>query len=235
MKQLSQKIRILIVDDSDIIRNALKNFFQDYNGDVATCHDGLEGLQKAAEFKPNLILLDLMMPNFDGIKMLQALKVLSDLKHIPVIVISANTDKRTLMAAIEAGAEKVILKPLQKDVLTRYINETLGVDFLKNAKMNLTINEEDNKEIQQRLLKMFIDKFPVKQENILNGIKNKDKESLRAIFHDLKGTGSTIGYPNLTKLSGEIETLLDEQIVDWTSINLKCQQIFSIIERIQLN
>ena len=175
------------------------------------------------------------MPNFDGIKMLQAIKVLSDLKHIPVIVISANTDKRTLMAAIEAGAERVILKPLQKEVITKYINETLGVDFLKNAKKTQVINEEDNKELQGHLVKMFLQKFPVKHENIMQGIKSKNKEDLRAAFHDLKGTGSTIGYPNLTKISGEIENLLEEQFVDWTNVNLKCQQIFSIIEKIQTN
>ncbi len=64
------KITILIVDDSDIVRHSLKNFFSDYNFEVITCTDGLEGIQKAAESKPAIIFLDLMMPNLDGVKIL---------------------------------------------------------------------------------------------------------------------------------------------------------------------
>ncbi|MBZ0199566.1 MAG: response regulator, partial [Ignavibacteriaceae bacterium] len=118
-----KKITVLVVDDSDIIRNSLRNFFQDYNFEVITCHDGLEGIQKTKEHRPSLIFLDLMMPNFDGVKMLQVIKVLDELKNIPVIVISANTNRSNVLASIEAGAERVISKPLQKDVIIKHVNE----------------------------------------------------------------------------------------------------------------
>ena len=52
-----EKTTILIVDDSDIVRHSLKNFFSDYNFEVITCTDGLEGIQKAAESKPSIIFI----------------------------------------------------------------------------------------------------------------------------------------------------------------------------------
>ena len=103
----NKKLSVLIVDDSDITRNSLRSFFEDYKLEVITCNDGLEGIQKALEYKPNLIFLDLLMPNLNGLKMLQVMKVIKDIKGIPVIVISGNTNKQNVMAAIEAVAEKV--------------------------------------------------------------------------------------------------------------------------------
>ncbi|MCU7513496.1 MAG: response regulator, partial [Ignavibacteria bacterium] len=140
MEQQTDRIRILVVDDSDVIRHALKTFFEDYNLEVLTCTDGLEGLQKAAEFKPNLIFLDLMMPNFDGLKMLQVIKVLDNLRHIPIIVISANTDRRNVLAAVEAGAERVLSKPLQKEMIIKYVNEILGSETLSKSKKKKIIS-----------------------------------------------------------------------------------------------
>ena len=115
-----KKNKVLIVDDSDVILHTLKDFFEDYNFEVITCSDGLEGIQKAAEEKPDLIILDLMMPNIDGIKMLQVKNVLEDIQNIPVLVISANTAKRNVMAALEAGAHRVISKPLDQQLIIKY-------------------------------------------------------------------------------------------------------------------
>ncbi|RMD49886.1 MAG: response regulator, partial [Ignavibacteria bacterium] len=84
-------IKVLVVDDSDIIKHSLRKFLSEYNFEVFVSNDGLEGIEKARTEKPNLILLDLMMPNFDGLKMLQVLKVFDEIKDIPVIVISGNT------------------------------------------------------------------------------------------------------------------------------------------------
>lgn len=74
MNDGNKRATILIVDDADIIRYSLKNFFQEYDFDVVTCTDGMEGIKMSAECKPALIFLDLMMPNLDGIKMLQIIK-----------------------------------------------------------------------------------------------------------------------------------------------------------------
>ena len=94
----------------DIIRNSLKKFLSEYDVDVVTCSDGLEGLQRAVEIKPHLIFLDLLMPNLDGIRLLRVMKVLEDLKHIPVIIISGHTDKSNVLAVTESRSRKNCFK-----------------------------------------------------------------------------------------------------------------------------
>ena len=125
---------VLIVDDSEVTRHALQSFFLDCNLNVITSIDGLEGVQKALEYKPVIIFLDLLMPNLNGVKMLQLIKVMDELKHIPVVVISGNTNKRNVLAAIEAGAERVISKPLKKEIIIHAVNDILGSEFLLRKK-----------------------------------------------------------------------------------------------------
>lgn len=233
MEVNNQLIKILVVDDSDIIRQSLKTFFREYNIDVITCHDGLEGIQEAIEHNPSLIFLDLMMPNFDGVKMLQVLKVLDDLKTIPVIVISGNTNKTNVIASIEAGADRVISKPLQKDLILKNVAEILGEDFLASHKKGNIITEQDNKEIINKLREFFINSFQIKRDGIKHALQSKNNVLMKAIIHEIKGTGGAIGYPELTIISTEIETLLRSSVVDWDLIKIKCDKILSIAAEIE--
>ena len=226
-------IRVLVVDDSDVILYALKHFFEDYNFDVITCIDGLEGLQKAVELKPNLIFLDLMMPNFDGLKMLQVKKVLQDIKDIPVIVISANTDRRNVLAAIEAGADKVISKPLQKEIIFRFVNELLGNRLVDKSLLPQTIIETDQAAIQKELVNVFLDSFIKKKEAILTGVQMRNTPVVKSIIHEIKGAGSTIGQPLLTEIAGEIDKKDISTETDWMFVELKCNQIFQIVKRLE--
>ncbi|HEX2962039.1 MAG TPA: response regulator [Ignavibacteriales bacterium] len=233
MEQQTDRIRILVVDDSDVIRHALKTFFEDYNLEVLTCTDGLEGLQKAAEFKPNLIFLDLMMPNFDGLKMLQVIKVLDNLRHIPIIVISANTDRRNVLAAVEAGAERVLSKPLQKEMIIKYVNEILGSETLSKSKKKKIISENEKSDIQKSLVRFFLNSFPDKKKRIEESLNAKNRDMLKMVVHEIRGNGGTIGYQSLTALSGEVEDKLAQGEFDWSFIKLKCGQIFSMVKEIE--
>jgi CheY-like chemotaxis protein len=230
----NEKIKILVVDDSDIIRYSLKNFFEDYNLEVITCLNGLEGIQKAIEHKPRLIFLDIMMPNFDGIKMLQVIKLLDDLKAVPVIVISANTDKKNVLAVLEAGADRVISKPLQKDIIIGYIKEILGNDFLDNARgKKHIIPENENLEIKMQLLKFFLHGFSIKKKAIMDAFEVKNVNLLKTIFHELRGVGGTVGYPKITEISAEVEDSLASYNINWFNIKNKSDELFKLVDEIR--
>ncbi len=228
-----EKVTLLVVDDSDIIRNSLKNFFSDYNFEVVTCLDGLEGIQKAAEYKPALIFLDLLMPNLDGVKMLQVIKVLDNLKDIPVIVISGNTNRTNVLAAVEAGAERVISKPLQKEIIIKNINELLGPEFLIKAKKKKAFSQSASDEMKKQLCIMFIKNFPQKKDVIVEALEQKDHGKLKNIVHEIRGAGGTIGYPKLSLISGVVEEQLSNSVINWSHVRLMCEQIFTIVEEIK--
>lgn len=233
MTNSGKKNKVLIVDDSDVILHTLKDFFEDYNFEVITCTDGLEGIQKAAEEKPDLIILDLMMPNFDGIKMLQVKNVLKDIQNIPVLVISANTAKRNVMAALEAGAHRVISKPLDQQLIIKYVNEILGGGTLSQSNVKNQLNENDKFEIKRNVLKFFIDSFDIKKRMISDALKRKDAEKLKTVIHEIKGAGGTIGYPELTNISKEIEEKEFKLTTDWVFAEIKCDRLFKEVQQIE--
>jgi len=224
---------VLIVDDSEITRHALQSFFLDCHLNVITCNDGLEGVQQALEYKPVIIFLDLLMPNLNGVKMLQVIKIMDDLKHIPVVVISGNTNKRNVLAAIEAGAERVISKPLKKEVIIQVVNEILGKDFLVKNRGESKFSYKENDELTKQLRNFFLNSFPEKERGILDSIKTKNTELLKMITHEIKGTGGAVGYPELTVLAREIYGRLMEPKTNWEIIELKYDEIFAIVQRMK--
>lgn len=220
-------IKILIVDDSDVILRSLKSFFEEYEIEVLTCVDGLEGIRIAAEDKPDLIFLDLMMPGFDGIKMLKVKNVLKDIKDIPVIVISANTVRRNVLAAIDAGAIKVVSKPLQKKQILEYTAELLGENIFKVK--SRSFSDDDKKKMKEDLVKIFLDTFPEKRNIIMNAIRKKDIELFQSVMHDIRGVGDTIGSPKITEIAAEIEEKEIKSATDWVFVEFKCNELYQEI------
>jgi len=230
-----EKIKILVIDDSDIIRASLKKFLLEYDIEVVTSTDGLEGLQQAIEHKPRLIFLDLMMPNLDGIRLLRVMKVMEELKRIPVIVISGHTDKVNVIAATEAGADKIVSKPLSKDVLIRSINEVLGSNFLGTTKKFVSLSNAEKEQMTKELRKYFIHSLANKRQTLNQALQHKNKELLKMVVHELKGTSGTVGFHQITDICREIEEVVAKSGSGWSKIELKCNALIESFNQAELS
>ncbi len=231
---LDDKVRILVIDDSEVIQSLFKSFLSEYNIEVITCNDGLEGIQKAIEYRPCLIFVDLMMPNLDGLRTIKIIKILDDLKKIPIIVISGHTDRKNVIAAVEAGANHVISKPLSKRVLLKGINDVIGKDFLMKIKKEGSLNDFDKKEIMESMKKFFIANAPQKLKDMENSIRVKNINLLKTIAHELKGSSGSLGFNTMSNVCHEIEMLLNEEKTDWIEIYSKYQELIHEFEVLEI-
>ncbi len=102
--------KILIVEDEKDIRDAMETTLSYEGYEVHVAGDGIEGYTKAHEVKPDLILLDVLMPRQNGIDMLRSLRKESWGKDIPVIVMTMLDDLERISEAIEAGAQEYLVK-----------------------------------------------------------------------------------------------------------------------------
>jgi len=110
--------RILIVDDSNTILMAAKMLLREY--DVVVARDGEEALEKVAAEKPDLILLDLVMPKVDGIEVCRRLREESGLADLPIIMLTTRGEPQNIEAGYEAGCTEYLTKPFDgSDLLTR--------------------------------------------------------------------------------------------------------------------
>jgi diguanylate cyclase (GGDEF)-like protein/PAS domain S-box-containing protein len=111
---------ILIVDDIPANLAIAVNYLEDNNFNVLVAQDGKEGLERAQLVKPDLILLDAMMPGLDGFQTCRRLKSIESTRDIPVIFMTALTDTSDKVKAFEAGAVDYVNKPFQvEEVLAR--------------------------------------------------------------------------------------------------------------------
>lgn len=101
---------VLIVEDDEVISSALHEEFLEAGFDVLQAFDGEEGLELTRIHKPNLILLDIMMPKKNGFEMLKELKESPLTKNIPVIVLTALGQNDDIKKIINLGAEGYIVK-----------------------------------------------------------------------------------------------------------------------------
>ncbi len=115
---------ILVVEDNVHMRSFIKGELRkEYN--VIEAGDGLEGLKKAVDHMPDLIVCDVMMPNMDGIELCEKLKTKIETSHIPFILLTAKVDEETRYDGIETGADDFIPKPFQMDYLLLRIKNLL--------------------------------------------------------------------------------------------------------------
>jgi len=118
-------MKVLVVDDDQNIR-LLLNFNLSASGHkVITANNGKEGIDLALREKPDLILLDIMMPVMDGYQACQILKEKSITKDIPVFILSAKSQMMDLDEAFNAGADDYITKPFDIEKLEYSINYKL--------------------------------------------------------------------------------------------------------------
>ena len=120
--------QVLVVDDEpDVLLLCRVNLeFEGY--EVTTASDGAEGLEKARELKPDVVLLDVMMPRMDGWQVLEALKADEDTECIPVVMLTAKVQDEDQIRGWSAGAAEYITKPFSPLSLSQVIAEVITND-----------------------------------------------------------------------------------------------------------
>jgi len=118
--------KILLVDDSSTARLLARMVLQDSSYDVITARDGVEGVEKAKEEKPDLILLDVMMPNMDGIEACKRLRDEPSTAAIPIIMVTTRGEEGIAEASYAYGCNEFVTKPVDPAELLAKVRNCLG-------------------------------------------------------------------------------------------------------------
>jgi len=118
--------KILIVDDDENIIQTLKMRLEANGYKVFTASDGVEGLERAKEAEPDLILLNIMMPRLNGIMTTLRLKGIGQTKSIPIIIMTGIKEREEMILARHVGAADYITKPFDSAELLKKIEKLLS-------------------------------------------------------------------------------------------------------------
>ena len=130
------EIKILLVDDEPDILEIVSYNLTAEGYKVYTANNGVEALEKAKKKKPHLIILDVMMPEMDGIETCEAIRNTPDLAHTIVTFLTARGEDYSQMAGFDAGADDYMTKPIKPKVLVSKVKSLL-------RRVNLTSVQEE--------------------------------------------------------------------------------------------
>jgi two-component system, OmpR family, alkaline phosphatase synthesis response regulator PhoP len=128
-----KKFKILLIDDEADILDFLSFNLKKENYEVETAINGVEGIQKAISFLPDLIVIDVMMPQMDGIETCTKLRAMPATQKTLIMFLSAREEDFTHVAAYDAGADDYITKPIRPRVFLSKINALSRRNMPENA------------------------------------------------------------------------------------------------------
>lgn len=148
--------RILVVDDVEVNRDLLMRRLQRLGHTVGLAENGQEAVDSANAESWDLILLDVMMPVLDGIGALSALKANEQTRHIPVIMVSANTEIESVVKCIELGADDYLPKPFDPVLLRARVGASLEKKRLRDRERARSMRMEKDLEVGARIQRDFL-------------------------------------------------------------------------------
>jgi adenylate cyclase len=194
--------RILVVDDNAANLDILRTRLLAHGYEIVTAVDGEQALAVTREQLPDLILLDIMMPKMDGVEVCRRLRADGSLPFIPIILVTAKSDPKDVVAALEAGGDEYLTKPVDHSSLVARVKSMLRIKALQDQVQEQAAQlQEWNRTLEQRVAEQVVEterlsrlkRFfsPNLAELILTGgtddpLKSHRRE-LTVVFLDLRG------------------------------------------------
>lgn len=162
--------KVLIVDDDPINRVVLENQLQSDDYEIRLAEDGLQALQILATFKPDIVLLDLMMPRMSGLEVITEIRKTAPASLLPVLILTAKNQINDLVSSFHAGANDFLMKPFaQSELLSRMRNHLhmskmhgaysrfIPQDFLDLLGRDSIVNVRLGDQVMREMTVMFLD------------------------------------------------------------------------------
>ena len=161
MNKILKNLTVVLVEDDSDSKKIMHDVLSDNFEKVFTAQNGDEGLKKFKKYNPNMVITDVFMPISDGLDMTRYIKEIS--KDTPVIVLSAHSEKETLLKAIDVGVDKYLIKPIMADDLLKTI-ENVAKSKIETANIIQVANGYSFNKIKRVLIRDGVEISLTKKE-----------------------------------------------------------------------
>ncbi|TGO03412.1 hypothetical protein PN36_06570 [Candidatus Thiomargarita nelsonii] len=183
----AQKSTILLVDDSPTSLKVLYKYFNPSDYEIFAAKSGEKALEGLTQIKPDIILLDIMMPGIDGFETCRRIKENEEMREIPIIFITTLSETKDKVKGFEVGAVDYLTKPLQQEEVLARVNTHL---MLRNQQKKLARQREELRELNATKDRLLLNLLP---SQIIDDLKTSGKtepqpfENVSVFFSDFVG------------------------------------------------
>ena len=180
---------ILSIDDNHFNRDVIRQYLTRYGFDVVEASGGQQGLQLLNKNQPDLVLLDVLMPDMDGFEVVAAIRADAEYQQLPVIALTAAAQSDMEQKALSCGFDAVLAKPLEQQKLLAALQKALNLDWIVEASLSLSEEAADDEPMQlpdQALILVL--REHAEKHNILairSVLKELEADGRYQQFHDL--------------------------------------------------
>jgi len=175
---------ILIVEDNPASLEIMQVRLEASDYRVITATDGEEGLAKAQSSLPDLILLDLMMPKMDGLEVCRRLKNNDRLPFMPIIMVTAKTDTKDVIAGLEAGGDEYLTKPVDHGSLVARVKSMLRIKELHDTVIAQSTQLENQLKTASKIQTLFWPELPTPEGGIRTWAVSQPASYVGGDFYD---------------------------------------------------
>jgi len=193
--------QMLIVDDDEIVRLQLSQAIQEL-GEVHTATTGQEGLDLSFEVKPDLIFLDITLPDINGFKIMKTLKSTPSLRHIPIIIVTAYSFQENHIQAIKLGAIAFLSKPLEPTTIKELVRDQIEKKTYQKAKHAEIIDRYDELDYIMGMLSNAV--IITDESGVIEYVNQYGLNLFGYDNQDLLGTNIQVLVPPLSKTLNNI-------------------------------
>lgn len=175
---------ILIVEDNPASLEIMQVRLEASDYRVITATDGEEGLAKAQSSLPDLILLDVMMPKMDGLEVCRRLKNNDSLPFMPIIMVTAKTDTKDVIAGLEAGGDEYLTKPVDHGSLVARVKSMLRIKELHDTVITQSTQLENQLKTASKIQTLFWPELPAPEGGIRTWAVSQPASYVGGDFYD---------------------------------------------------
>ena len=224
--------KILLAEDTEDLRILVSMYLRRAGLNVITVKNGFEAIDHLGREQFDLVLMDIQMPHLDGLKAMRQLQQMN--YSTPVIALTANAMRNDQETYRTAGFSDFLAKPIEPKQLYRVLNKFLPRGMIKTGQDDTPVvsTVQDDDPVIVRVINNFVNKLPSYYADLTSAIEQRDWDAMRALVHNLKGLGGSMGYPLITEVATAMYFQIEiENIPGLQQLNVRLEQLVNRIQQ----
>lgn len=235
-------LNVLAVDDTPVNLQLLVHWLKPHNIQLSLAHSGLEALELARQQVFDLVLMDIQMPQMDGMEATRKLRELTDYQDVPIIALTAHALEEEKRSILSSGMNAYLTKPVNEDVLlntiTEWCTKTQRISSLMEHEVRQAFDVDkalamtsQNVSAAQEIFDMFMDTLTQDKRLLPHQYRQQELDKLIATVHRIHGASKYTGCVEVIKHANFLETHLKE--LGFDEVEEVYQDFIEAIERLE--
>jgi two-component system sensor histidine kinase BarA len=237
--QKLEGVKVAVVEDNRINLRLVVEFLRAAGAETREAENGREALELLSQWTPDVVLMDIQLPEVDGLEVTRELRTRPAYRDVPILALTASASDDERRRCMAAGIDQVMVKPVREQYLVEGILRALEARPDRHAASGLSARESSvrderatTKPLRPEIAEMVLADLPQQLDACRQFVEGNDWDGLKGEVHRMHGTAAFCGFPALKDIADRLETLIGEGKADADLVIDLYRTLASEVERV---